>query len=184
MVTETRVDPVTGTKQDFIDRAAAATLAGYPAAQVTPAISGIETAEIQLDALTTAQIVEVRATYWTNSQGDSVQSAQRLADSKPDVEVIYDGDVVTLKSDDYITNVTIAMLANIAVAEAAYDAATKTATGTLVTNTALADFETVQVEFDFDAEDKINAVDMSLITFSDGTTDKNLGRFKIAGYSK
>ena len=148
--------------------------------QIIPTISTIETGEIQLDMLNTAQIVGVRATV---NPPDSTTAARRLANGKPDVVLINDGDTLQVHSTVAITNVSVAAIANVAVVHAAYNAGTKTATGTFATNTAQADYTTVLVEFDFNSLDAVNMVEMTLIAYSDGITDKRLGRFKITGYS-
>ena len=148
--------------------------------QIIPAISATETGEIQIDVLTTAQIIGVRATV---NPSDTATAALRLANGKPDVVLIDDNDTIQVHSTTTITNVSVAAIANIAVVEAAYNAGTKTATGTISTNTTVADYQTVIVEFDFNSLDMVNMVEMKLVAYSDGTTDKNLGRFKITGYS-
>lgn len=148
------------------------------AAQITPEISGVPTAEIQVDVLTTAQIVGAVATV---NPGDAVEAATRLSARYPEVQLIGNDETVRFYSNSAITSIYVAFLANIAVVEAAYSA--PTATGTIATNTTLADFLTIQVPFEFDSVDAVNMVEVQLIPYSDGTTEKNLGRFKVAGYS-
>ena len=149
--------------------------------QIIPTISGAATGEIFLDALGAVAVAGVKITV---NPGDSVNASERLAAGQPDTINIYDGDTVEIHSTANITNVTIAMIAEEAVTEAAYNATTKVATGTLYSSLVVADFLTVLVQFDFDTADAVNMVSCSLKTFSDGTTADNLGIFKIAGYSQ
>lgn len=150
------------------------------APQIIPSITGVITGEIFLDALTTAQITGIKV---TPNPGDSVTAATRLANGQPDVISIAPNESKQISSSAPITNLTIAMVANIAVTEAAYNAATKVATGTINTSLVAADFQTVQVEFDFSAADFVTMAEIELITYSDGTTDDNLGVLKVTGYA-
>jgi len=148
--------------------------------QIIPTISGATVGEIFFDALTTAQIVKCRV---TPNAGDSIIAASRLANGQPDVVDLGNGDPLQIFSTSAITSIHVCMLANIAVVEAAYDPATKIATGTLVTNTVAADFETAMVEFNFASTDNINLVTIDLTSYSDGTTQDNLGTLKVVGAS-
>jgi len=151
-----------------------------PKVQVTPTIGSVTTGNIFVDLSTTAQIVGMKATI---NPGDPVIAANRLALGYPDTVFISADETQEILSESAVTNVTLAVLTNIAVTETAYDPVTKTATGTIYSNTTAASFNTVMVQFDFSLGDDVRKVVMSLKTMSDGTTSGNLGIINIAGYS-
>lgn len=147
---------------------------------IIPTINTVATGEIFIDVLTDAQVVGVKVTA---NPGDPVTAASNLANGQPDVVFIGLDETQEIRSSTAITNVTIAAVANIAVGEIAYNATTKIATGTIATSLVAADFETVQVEFDFKSTDNVNLVIIGLAPFSDGTTDKNQAVLTITGRS-
>ena len=143
-----------------------------------PTIASVATSEINIDVLTTAQIVGARATV---NAPDTLTAATRLAVSGEGIVLIGNDETVRIISEAAITSLHVAFLANIAVVEAAYSA--PTATGTIYSNTTVADYLTIQVQFDFSEADDIHSLDIQLVPLSDGTTDKNLGVFKVVGYA-
>jgi hypothetical protein len=149
-----------------------------PSTPIIPTIASVSTSEINIDALTTAQIVGARITL---NAPDTLTAATRLAASGTDTYLMSVGETIGILSNESITNVYVAFLANIAVVEAAYSA--PTATPTIYNNTAVADYLTIQVQFDFESTDNVRYIDAPLIGISDGTTDKNLGIFKLMGSS-
>ena len=178
MVTETRVDPVTGTKQDFIDRAAAITLAGSPAAQIVPTISGVATSEIQIDAGGTNQIVGLR---YTVMPGDPVIAANNMMP----VNVV-DGGLLTLGESIQIrgTDLTSLYIIGLGTADNAATYASGVAGALLPMNSTQANYLTTQIEFAFQSSDKVNMIELALNGYSDGTTADNLAQLHIVGYSK
>jgi len=150
------------------------------AQQIVPTIAGVSTGEIQVAAGGTAVIVGLRVTA---NPGDTVEAAQRLMDGFPDVAIMAAEDSIRLKSDVAITKVAIIGLGTVDNSGGYVAPVAKTL---LPTNSTLANYETTLVEFDFGNDDGGNpckSIEISLVPYSDGTTDGNLAQLSIAGYS-
>ena len=153
-------------------------LAGRPAAQIIPTISGVATSEIQIDAGGTNQVVGLR---YTVMPGDAVTAANNLMP----VNVV-DGGILTLGESIQIrgTDLTSLYVVGLGTADNAVAYASGVAGALLPMNSTLADYLTSQIEFIFQSSDSINLIELTLNGYSDGTTTDNLAQLHIVGYSK
>jgi len=145
--------------------------------QFIPKIAGTSTSEIQIDAVGTDQVVGARAVV---NGGTAVAAATALMNSYPDCLLIDIGESVQIYTTDVITSLVIIGLGT-ADNSGAY--AAPVASTLLPTNVTVANYITTAVTFDFLSIDEVRIVEITLLAYSDGTTDKNLAQFKVVGYS-